>query len=102
MRIDDRCNFPTHPNPKTDTPTGVYRVARQDPAQVVTRIPDGTQVELTCYTDGQAIIDAVGNDSSLWLGVLLPDEGSGFIPDVDIGGGYTDRQLAGLGLQPCQ
>jgi hypothetical protein len=102
VRIDDRCNYPSDSNPNTDSPTGIYSMARQDPAYKITEIQDGTPVTLECITRGQSIADAVGNTSEIWIGVQVPDGSSGFIPDVNIGGGYTQQQLSGMGLSQCQ
>lgn len=102
IRIDDRCNLPADSNPKTDKPTGVYSGPEQTPSTLVTKIPDGTQVTVGCYTTGEAISDAVGNTSTLWLAVATPDGQSGMMPDVNVGGGYDPQQLHALGLDRCR
>lgn len=102
VRIDDRCNNPSDPNPNTDSSTGIYSRAHQNPAYEVTKIQDGTEITLECITSGQNIADAIGNSSEIWIGIQTPDGSSGLIPDVNIGGGYTQQQLDGLGLGQCQ
>jgi len=102
VRIDDRCNFPRDPNPNTDGPTGIYSGAEQDPSREVAKISDGTEIVIGCYAFGQNVSDAMGDSSRLWLGIQTPDGTTGYIPDVDVGGGYTQQQLDGLGLGQCQ
>lgn len=98
LKIDDRCNVPKDPNPHTDQPTGVYNVALQEPQDHVGEIRDGQEITLRCFTEGQAVSDAVGNSSNLWLGIVVP---KGLMPDVDVGGGFTKNQLIQLHLPPC-
>ena len=99
VRIDDRCNFPKDPNPVTDSPTGVYGVAAQSLSAQVGSIRDGQLVTIRCYVlNGEAVSDAVGNLSRIWLGLVSP---RGLIPDVNIGGGYSEAQLNKLGLPRC-
>lgn len=100
VRIDDRCNFPQHPDPKSDNPTKIYQAATRE-STVLASIPDGTTVTLVCYTHGQTTSDAVSNTSDLWLDVRLGGGVTGDMPDVNIGGGYTEQQLKALGLKPC-
>jgi hypothetical protein len=101
VRIDDRCNYPQDPDPTTDHPTGVYSTPSQESGAPIDRIPDGTEVSLMCYTQGQEISDAVGDSSVLWLGVELSNGLHGYIPDVNIGGGYSQQQLGELKLSEC-
>ncbi|MEO6502088.1 MAG: TIR domain-containing protein [Jatrophihabitantaceae bacterium] len=99
LRIDNRCNFPQDPNPKTDKPTGVYSTANQDSSNFVDRIPDGYLITVRCYIpDGEEVSDAVGNKSRIWLGIVSP---AGLIPNVAVGGGYTEQQLTSFGLREC-
>jgi hypothetical protein len=100
IRIDGRCNYPQHPNPATDGPTGIYSSAQQNSAYAVARLRDGTVLTLTCYTFGQQVSDAIGNGTSIWLGVALPTGGRGYVPDVNAGT-YSTAQLTGLGVSLC-
>ncbi len=59
-------------------------------------------IRIECVTSGQNIADAIGDTSEIWIGIQTPDGSSGLIPDVNIGGGYTQQQLDGLGLGRCQ
>lgn len=97
VHIDARCVYPEDPNPQT----GVYETAAQIPSKLRTQIPNGTEVILICYTNGQTISDTAGNVSSIWLGIGLSSGTVGYIPDVNIGGGYSRQQLRGLGLSRC-
>lgn len=94
VHIDARCVYPEDPNPWT----GVYAGPKQISSQQATQIPNGTEVALICYAEGRKIRDAVGNTSSIWVEIGLSTGAAGYIPDVNIGGGYTRQQLSGLGL----
>jgi hypothetical protein len=99
VRIDDRCNLPKDPNPATDSPTDVYSVANQSPNTQVGSIKDGQIVTIRCYVlDGTGVSDAVGDVSHIWLGLVSPH---GLIPDVNVGGGYSEAQLRRLGVPRC-
>jgi hypothetical protein len=97
VRVDARCIYPEDPNPFS----GVYGFPAQISRHQTTQIPNGTEVMLICYTEGQTIKDIVGNVSSIWLGIGLSNGAVGYIPDVNIGGGYTERQLKALKLEQC-
>ncbi len=98
LRIDDRCNAPLHANPAVDAATTVYSAASRNSPEVG-QISDGYLITIRCYEPNGAVTnDAVGNTSSIWLGIEMP---RGLIPDVNIGGGYTESQLASFGLGPC-
>jgi hypothetical protein len=98
LRIDDRCNFPQQPDPKLDRPTGVYAGASRTASQVG-GIQDGYLITVRCYEpNGESTPDAVGNVSSIWLGIQSPH---GFIPNVNIGGGLTEDQLKSYGIATC-
>lgn len=86
LRIDDRCNDPKQADPKKDTPTSVYASSSRDSGKVG-EIADGYLITVRCYdSQGDDTSDAIGNQSSIWLGIDAPH---GFIPNVDIGGGFT-------------
>lgn len=96
--LDDRCNFPQDPNPATDGPTSVYSAATKSSTRVG-EVHDGQVVTLRCYqTGGDEVPDAVNNKSTVWLGLVAP---VGLIPNVNVGGGYTVRQLQALKLPTC-
>jgi hypothetical protein len=98
LRIDDRCNFPQHPDPQTDTPTRIFASASQESIQVGA-IPDGTLITVRCYiTEGEVVKDAEKNSSDIWLRITTP---AGLIPNVNIGGGFTEQQLVLLGIKKC-
>jgi hypothetical protein len=98
LRIDDRCNDPKQADPKLDAPTSVYVAATRGSASAG-RIPDGQLITVRCYRPkGDPTVDAVGNASSIWLGIAEP---RGFIPDVNIGGGLTAEQLDSYGVPTC-
>ena len=98
VRIDARCNFPANPDPAQDRPAGVYSRAAQEPSAKSAEVRSGDLVELTCYTTGQRISDAAGNASDIWIGLRAP---AGLLPNVNVGGGFTEDQLTGLGLRRC-
>ena len=100
IRIDGRCNYPQDPDPATDSPTGIYRVAQQNPADAIATLKDGTVITLTCYTYGQNISDAAGNLTSIWLHIALSGGRQGYVPDVNAGN-YSARQLKALGIHRC-
>ena len=103
VRIDDRCNFPEGPRSYDGLANrGLQGTAQSPSAQVgfepprsFRRLWDGQLVTVRCYVpDGQAASDAVGNVSCIWLVLASPH---GLIPDVDVGGGYSQAQLKKLG-----
>jgi hypothetical protein len=98
VHVDARCVYPHDPNPMT----GVYGIAAPVSSQLTTQIANGTEVALICYTEGRAMHDVRGNVSSIWLEVEPSSTVAGYIPDVNVGGGYTRRQLRGLGLSQCR
>jgi hypothetical protein len=98
LRIDDRCNYPKNPDPKADKPTSVYNLPEHNPEALIGEIPDGTEITIRCFTEGQAIEDGVDETSRLWLGITKP---RGLIPDVNVGGGFTKQQLLALHLSSC-
>jgi hypothetical protein len=100
IRIDGRCNNPEDADPRTDGPTGIYSVSQQNPLDSIVALHDGTVIRLVCYTFGQVISDAVGNQTSVWLGIVLRGGERGYVPDVNAGN-YDVRQLRGLGLHQC-
>jgi hypothetical protein len=98
LRIDDRCNFPQHPDPQTDTPTRIFASPSQESVQVGA-IPDGTLITVRCYiTGGEVVKDAEKNASDIWLRITTP---AGLIPNVNTGGGFTEQQLVSLGIGKC-
>jgi hypothetical protein len=97
VHIDARCVYPHDPNPMT----GVYFTAAPISSRLTTQIANGTEVTLICYAEGRTVHDIRGNVSSIWLEVEPSSTVAGYIPDVNVGGGYTRRQLRGLGLSRC-
>lgn len=104
VKIDDRCNYPQNPDPKMDSPTGIYKGTQQIHEQLATAVPDGTELTIECYyPDGQKVSDGVGNASNTWLHVTGEYNGqfTGNIPNVNVGGGYSDVQLYAMQVPPC-
>lgn len=100
IRIDGRCNYPEDANPKTDSPTGVYSVTDQIQDDTVAALRDGTVMTLRCFSYGQFVSDAIGNATTLWLGVTTGSGVRGYVPDVNAGN-YSTKQLKELGLHEC-
>jgi hypothetical protein len=101
MRIDARCNFPAEPDPEKDVGSSVYRVpSNDDKSQSLGYVRDGTSITPVCYARGDLVEDAVDppNRSRLWIRIADP---AGYVPNVNVGGGYTTRQLQAMGLLPC-
>jgi hypothetical protein len=108
--IDNRCVVPVDADPSDPTkdgPTNLRSGADHSDAPV-TPLRDGDKVIGLCWTFGQDIGITLGTNppvypqSNLWLKVRAPDGKVGYLADVYIGGGgYSERQLAGLGLKQC-
>lgn len=80
----------------------LYSTPQHDPAYKVAMLTDDTEITITCYVpDGPDVSDNIGNHSPIWLGVQTSDGKSGFLPDVNVSGGYTEQQLMWLGLKAC-
>jgi hypothetical protein len=97
VHIDARCVYPDDPSPMT----GAYFTPAPIPSALTTQIANGSEVTLICYTEGRTISDIRGNVSSIWLEVEPSSRVAGYIPDINVGGGYTQRELRGLGLSQC-
>jgi hypothetical protein len=97
VHIDARCVYPEDANPVT----GAYATPREIPSEQVTQIPNGTEVSLICYATGETIRDHIDNASDIWLYIEVDGGTPGYIPDVNIGGGYSRQELSVLGLREC-
>jgi hypothetical protein len=108
--IDNRCVVPVDADPSDpamDDTTPVRDGTSKDATQV-TALTDGEKISPLCWTFGQDFGMTLGTKppvyemSNLWLKVRTPDGKIGYLPDVYIGGGgYSERQLAGLGMSRC-
>ena len=108
--IDNRCVVPVDADPSDPTKDGLTKIRsgadHNDP--LVTSLRAGDKVIGLCWTFGQDIGITLGINppvypqSNLWLKVRAPDGKVGYLADVYIGGGgYSQRQLTGLGLKQC-
>jgi hypothetical protein len=102
MRVDARCNAPAEPDPVVDVGTSVYAgPSNDDPADKVGAIRSGNTFVPQCWQRSDDVVEdasADPNRSDLWIRSEQP---AGFVPDVNVGGGYTEEQLTGLGLPRC-
>jgi hypothetical protein len=100
MRVDARCNDPKEADPKVDRGATIYSAPGNDDAsRNVGRVRDNTAVDPLCFVpDGDPVSDASHNSSPIWIKIATP---AGYIPDVNLGGGFTQTQLESLGLAPC-
>ena len=102
MRVDARCNYPSNPDPLTDPGARLFSTpSNDDPMNKLSRVRDGESIEPVCFVvDGDLVNDGyqAAELSPLWVYSSRP---RGYIPNVNIGGGYTEAQLRGLGLVAC-
>jgi hypothetical protein len=95
--VDDRCNYPSDPNPKTDTPTRIFSSPNRE-RNPIASVHDGDVVTVKCFSHGELTSDGAQNKSDLWLYLTKP---AGFMPDVNVGGGFTEKELHEVGIQAC-
>jgi hypothetical protein len=104
VRIDNRCSMPAHRDPADDISTTIHSNTSKSSASVG-QVLDGQTLQVYCYTIGDNVTDKVADappeNSNLWLRVSLPAGGSGYVPDVYTGGGYTEPQMRGIGIKRC-
>jgi len=104
IRIDNRCAVPAHSDATSDIPTTIFASADRGSEQVGNAV-DGQALPVSCWKIGEEVSAAMAVGptarSNLWLQVTLPNDVSGYLPDVRTGGGYTQGQLSGLGLRQC-
>jgi hypothetical protein len=108
--IDNRCVVPVDADPSDptmDDTTPVRDGTSKDDTQVAA-LTDGEKISPLCWTFGQDFGMTLGTNppvyemNNLWLKVRTPDGKIGYLPDVYIGGGgYSERQLTGLGMSRC-
>lgn len=101
MRVDARCNYPAEPGPAKDVGSGVYSVpSNDDRTKSLGTVRDGTEVTPVCFARDDAVEDSSDpvNRSRIWIKLTDPD---GYLPNVNLGGGYTADQLRAMGLSGC-
>ncbi|MEO9322269.1 hypothetical protein ABFT23_02180 [Nocardioides sp. C4-1] len=102
LRVDARCNDPAEPDPLLDVGASVFSEASNaNPDLAVGRVKDNVAVVPVCFVaDGDRVTDASTppNSSPIWVKI---DKPVGFVPNVNLGGGYTLAQLTELGLREC-
>ena len=108
--IDNRCVVPVDADPSDPTMDGPtnLRSGTDYSDTHVTALKDGDKVLPLCWTFGKNLGITLGvtppiyDVSPLWLKVRAPDGKIGYLPDVYTGGGgYSERQLVGLGIRRC-
>lgn len=101
-RVDARCLYPTEPDPAKDSGAAVYSVpSNNDSSKSLGRLPDGSVVTLRCFVpNGDRVSDdsQPQNSSTIWVRIT---RWTGYLPDVELGGGYSLEQLRALGLNRC-
>lgn len=83
---DGRFNYPSNPNPDTDTPTGLYSKPTQK-SHLVTSVQDGTVLKAVGYTGhGQPVSDAHGGlGNPTWEEVVSHTGKKAWVPEVNVG-----------------
>lgn len=111
VRVDGRCNAPFNPDPAEDVGVAAYSEASNGSRDdVVRRVENNEEVTLHCFVgDGDVVTDArsefgprgaESNQSAIWLNIG-GERAREFIPNVNIGGGFTAIQLRDLEVPPC-
>lgn len=101
MRVDARCNAPAEPDPVLDVGTAIFDRPDNEAGTKVGVIRSGNTFLPECYVVSADVVGDASpdpNSSGIWVRAVEP---AGFLPVINLGGGYTEEQLDALALPQC-